>query len=71
MQAFLNNNLVVLAGLVGLIVLMAMGKVSATAGLPVLVGLTGVHIGLSANNSTPTTTTTTTPNTTTTTGPIQ
>lgn len=46
-----NNLLISVLALIGLIVLVAMGKVDSAVALPVIVGLAGVHIG--ANISTP------------------
>lgn len=41
-----------LVTIVGLIVLIALGDVTATAGLPIIAGIAGVHIG--ANVASPT-----------------
>lgn len=42
--------------IVGLIVLIALGDVTAAVGVPVITGLAGVHLGANINGTTTTTT---------------
>lgn len=58
MTTFLQNLITPsLVAIVGLIVLIALGDVTAAVGVPVITGLAGVHLGANIGNSTTTTTT--------------
>lgn len=50
--SFLSNYLISLVALVGLIVLVALHDVTAEVAVPVIVGLTGVHVGANISGST-------------------
>lgn len=58
MNNLIQSLLVPVIVVVGLIVLVALGKVSAAVAVPVITGLAGVHLGanLPTTSSTPTTT---------------
>ena len=49
----LGDNLVALVSIVGLIVLTAMHDVSATASVPAIVTLAGVHVGAKVRKQAP------------------
>ena len=51
LASFVSNQLVTVVALVGLIVLVAMGKVDSNVALPIIVGLTGVHVGANLQSS--------------------
>lgn len=55
MVSLLNNYLVTVIAIVGLIVLTAMNKVSASVAIPLIVTLTGVHVGSNLASNVPTT----------------
>lgn len=61
MTNLVQSLLVPLVVIVGLIVLVALGKLNATVAVPVIVGLAGVHLGANLPNNTVATTTVTTP----------
>lgn len=63
----LGNNILSVVALAGLIVLVCLGVVDEQTGLPLIVGIAGIHIGMQANP----TSTVPPPTTTTTTGPLQ
>lgn len=65
-STLVQNLAVTIIVAVGIIVLIALDKVSANVGVPILAGLAGVHIGANAA-TTPSTPTTPTPPTTATT----
>ena len=45
----LGNNLLSVVALAGLIVLVCLGVVDEQTGLPLIVGIAGIHIGMAAN----------------------
>lgn len=52
MTALIQNLLVSVLVVVGLIVLMALHDVSAATGIPIIAGLAGVHVGANLSPST-------------------
>ena len=54
MNTLVNNLLVPLVTIVGLIVLVALHDISANVAIPVIVGLAGVHTGANLSNPAPT-----------------
>lgn len=47
----INSAIISLVALVGLIVLIAMGKLTADVGLPVITAIAGVHVGAGISNN--------------------
>lgn len=49
MTTLINNLFIPVLAIAALTVLVAMGRLDATVAVPVIIGLTGVHIGANAN----------------------